>query len=54
VTPASEIDSGNHISRSGTAGDSRRPTVNHRVVDLARGIVSILALKQSGAAKPAP
>src|SRR5262245_14780009 len=41
-----EINGGNHVSDPGAAGDNCGSMLNHRVVDLACRIVSIVAPKQ--------
>jgi hypothetical protein len=46
-----EIDGGNHISCTGTAGNDRGSMLDHRVVDLARRIVTIGASKQMATAQ---
>jgi hypothetical protein len=46
-----EINGGNHISGSSAVGDNRGSMLDHRVVDLARRIVSIVAWKQMATAQ---
>jgi len=41
-----KIHGGNHISGSGAAGNNGGPVADHRVVDLARGFIPIVAPKQ--------
>jgi hypothetical protein len=46
VIASSEIDRIDHISDPGAAGDNGGPMVDHRVVDLARRIVSLVTPKK--------
>jgi hypothetical protein len=48
---SSEINRFDHISDPDAAGDNRGPIIDHRVVDLARCIVSVIAPNQMAAAQ---
>src|SRR5262249_26303469 len=51
MVASGEIDRVNHVSDPGAASDNRGPAIDHRIVDLARRIVSIVSPKQMATAQ---